>query len=186
VINYSKLAVDEDQIKAALEILVGREVDFTIEKSQGKDVWDIFSATCAAYDLREFDGLLEAAIAAKSHYIEYLLVEYINHEFSQTLKVQTSATSKGRMGAAKKAPKSTKAVVTDKPQGTRATPVYSSAKSTKNKVVVDGVDYRSTEHAYTELGIPLKGMIKFRIELKAAKSLPLEYDGVVYNFSIKE
>ena len=185
MINYSKIALDEEQIKAALEILVGREVDFSIDKAQGKDIWDIFSATCAAYDLREFDGLLEAAIAAKSHYIESLVVEYINHEFGQDYKVKTSASSKGRMGAAKKAPKSPKAVVV-KPQGTRATPTHSDAKSIKNKVTVDGVDYRSTEHAYTELGIPLKGMIKFRIELKAAKALPLEYDGVVYNFSIKE
>ena len=184
MINYSKIALDEEQIKAALEVLVGREVDFSIEKSQGKDVWDIFSSTCAAYDLREFDGLLEAAIAAKSHYIESLVVEYINQEFGQDYKVKTSASSKGRMGAAKKAPKSPKAVVTDKPQ--RATPAHSDAKSIKNKVTVDGVDYRSTEQAYTELGIPLKGMIKFRIELKAAKSLPLEYNGVVYNFSIKE
>ena len=184
MINYSKLAVDEEQIKAALEILVGREVDFTIEKSQGKDVWDIFSATCAAYDLAEFDGVLDAAIAAKSHYIESLLVEYINHEFSQALKVQTSATSKGRMGAAKKAPKSAKAVV-DPSKAPRATPAHSDARSIKDKVIVDGVEYGSVADAYRKLNIDLKGHIKFRIELKAARALPLEYEGKTYQFSIK-
>ena len=184
MINYSKLAVDEEQIKAALEILVGREVDFTIEKSQGKDVWDIFSATCAAYDLEEFNTVLDAAIAAKSHYIESLLVEYINHEFSQALKVQTSATSKGRMGAAKKAPKSPKAVVapSDKPQ--RATPAFSSARSIKNKVTVNGTPFNSVPDAFTKFGFPWNEMGKFRIKLKAERACVYVYNGVEYNFAI--
>jgi len=50
-------------------------------------------------------------------------------------------------------------------------PAVKAARSTRHQVRVDGVVYRSVKQAFEDLGLDLKGHIKFRMELKAEKSI---------------
>ncbi len=58
------------------------------------------------------------------------------------------------------------------------------ARSLKQKVSADGVTYRSVREAFKALGLPDSKHVKFRMELKAAGSLPFKHGDKTHHFAI--